>query len=467
MNGTGLLDAVRSGGGAPDTPAIIGSRGEITFRQLLTAAEGFARHLETHRTPDTLVVARVADVTARAVVTLAADLVGLPVLHADPNSPVEYSGLVVHDVTSYRNADGFTRWPGADCPPLWTGRVGDRRELTGVPERSHTFLTSGSTGLPTGVVRPVEKVLVDCARIADHLGYTPGSTVVASTLAFHSYGFTYGLIAPLVRGATARHCPSRSVPSQLARAVHKHRAAHLVGLPFQLQLLASAPEADPGLATLRRVVSSGAPLPAEIGRALTRRYGFTLENGYGSSETGAISLARVGEDFVAGDVGRPLPGIEARLDPAVAVDDSRELLLRTDSLAAGYLGPHGLLPLRVDEGGWYRTGDLALADDSGRLRLKGRVGNVINVAGKKVSPGEVESALEAHPAVAEAQVLGEPDPIRGQVPVARVVTRVPVDTADLLAWCQDRLSAHQLPRRIDLLSELPRSATGKVVRDLV
>lgn len=466
MSGPGLFGAVRSGGGAPDGPAIVGSRGETTFRQLLTAAERFARHLEADRAPGTLVVAQVADVTARAVVSLAADLAGLPVLHADPGSPVEHHGLLVRDVTSHRNATGFTRWPGADCPPLWTGRVGGHRELDGVPEGSQIFLTSGSTGLPAGVVRPAGQVLVDCLRIADHLGYEPGATVVASTLAFHSYGFSYGLIAPLVRGATARYCPSRSVPSQLARAVREHRAAHLIALPFQLQLLSTGAEAAPGLESLRRVVSSGAPLPSEVARTIARRYAFSLENGYGSSETGAVSLARVDEDFGAGDVGRPLPGIGARLDPATAVGDARELLLRTDSLAAGYLGPRGLLPLRVEADGWYRTGDLALMDDACRVRLQGRVGNVINVAGEKVSPGEVESALESHPAVSEAQVLGEPDGIRGQVPVARVVVSSGVGEAELLAWCQDRLAAHQLPRRIDLLSELPRSATGKVVRNL-
>jgi long-chain acyl-CoA synthetase len=168
-----------------------------------------------------------------------------------------------------------------------------------------------------------------------------------------------------------------------------------------------------------------------------------------------VTLSPVTGREPSGDVGVPLPGVLAR------VDGTGELLLRTESLAAGRMVDGRLEPLPAADG-WFRTGDLAeLAGP--RLRLRGRLADVINVAGRKVAPREVEQVLAAHPAVAEAQVLGVDDPARGRVPLARIVRRHPVTDTELVRWCRGRLAPYQLPHRFEFVSELPRSVAGKLL----
>jgi long-chain acyl-CoA synthetase len=357
-------------------------------------------------------------------------------------------------------------------PAEVAGRTGPATTAA-APPGSQIFLTSGSTGIPTGVVRTAASVLADARRVGEFLGYGPGRPVVSAAPLFHAYGFNYGLIAPLLFGAVVRCCPSRSVPSQLARAVAETGARTLIALPLHYGLLSgpddggrrgngsSAPLADPaGLPGLRQAVSAGAPLAAGTATGITRRFGFAFCNCYGSSEAGAATLTRLAGDD-SDDVSIPLPGVETRVEEG-------ELLLRSSSLAAGRTTSDGatMTPL-AGEDGWYRTGDLAehAGTTPGGFRLLGRLGSLINVAGKKVSPAEVERVLAAHPAVAEVQVVAAADAARGQVPIARVVLRGSTPTAELIGWCRDRMPPHHVPRSIRPVAELPRSATGKPVAD--
>jgi long-chain acyl-CoA synthetase len=343
--------------------------------------------------------------------------------------------------------------------------------LTGLPARSHVFFTSGSTGVPVGVVRTAEAVLADARRVAPTLDYAPDRPVVAAVPLFHVYGFNYALVGPLVAGASVRYCAARSVPSQLARVVRGHRAATLVALPAHYGLLAGTPDLlepvwDERLGTLRKAVTAGAPLAPGVAATIAARFAFALYNCYGSSEAGAITLMRTIGGEERGDVGTPLPGIATRTVTTDVGLAAAELLLRSDSLAAGRLGPLGLVPL-TDEDGWYRTGDLVDIGRPGGIRLVGRAGAVINVAGEKVSPAVIERVLADHPAVVDVQVVAAADVARGQVPLARVVLSDPSAAPALLGWCRGRLAPHEVPRQIDVVGELPRSATGKIITSTV
>lgn len=458
MAGVSLFAAVRDAAARPDARAVSSTRGTWTYAELLDAAERLAGHLD-RAAAGTPVVAVLRDIATTAVVTLAADLAGTPVVHTDPTAPDLPAGLRVSDdvdgsagTVALREGVGLRLAPVDGPTPSLAGLAG-----------AQVFRTSGSTGTPTAVVRHPAVVLADARRVAEPLGYADGAGVVASAPVFHVYGHTYALIAPLLSGAAVHHCGWRSVPSQLARAVRQTGAHTLVAHPFQYGLLGDVAPADaPDFGPLRRAVSAGAPLPGRTVRAVLARHGFALWNCYGSSEAGAVSLGPVTGDEPPGDAGVPLPGVEAALRPEPGFDRGGELVLRTGSLAAGHLDGSGLTPLATHEGG-YRTGDLAELT-GGRIRLLGRLGTVINVAGKKVSPAEVERVLAEHPAVREAQVFAQQDGTRGQVPHARVVADPGVTAAQLLAWCRQRLAPFQLPRRIEFLAELPRSATGKVVR---
>jgi acyl-coenzyme A synthetase/AMP-(fatty) acid ligase len=452
-----------------DTAAVTGSGGRLSLRTLLEAAERLAPALASLGEAGNLISCQVAEPAATAVVALAADLAAVPLAHLDPAAPAAPPGPVVRDTRTYQPAPRTTRFStGHDgVPALFLRGAEQDADPAGLPPRCQVFYTSGSTGTPIGVVRRARAVLADCARIAGFLGYEDGRPVLSVAPAFHSYGFTYGLFAPLLHGAPSVHRAVRSLPSQLARTAELLRPAALIGLPFVFELMvrSSAPMTLPGV---RHAVSSAAPLSPETAAAVARAASFTLYNGYGSSETGAVSLAGISADpartALPGEVGAPLPGIEARLAQEDPDGHDGELLLLTDSLADGDLGPNGLLPLPA-LGPWYRTGDLADLD-GGSIRLLGRVGDIINVAGEKVHPGQIEDVVLRHPAVAEAHVFAAPDPVRGQVPVARVVCRAELSEEELLNWLRPQLAPHQLPRRVEFVAELPRSATGKRIRQV-
>jgi acyl-CoA synthetase (AMP-forming)/AMP-acid ligase II len=151
---------------------------------------------------------------------------------------------------------------------------------------------------------------------------------------------------------------------------------------------------------------------------------------------------------VAGSTGRPLNGVELRIGRA------GEILVRGPMVAAGELSPDG----------WLHTGDLGRLDGQGRLHVEGRLKELIVTGGENVAPLEVEQALLAHAAVADAAVTGRPDPEWGEAVVAFVVPREPVDPAQLLAWCRDRLQPHKVPKNIEFTESLPRSPGGKLLR---
>ncbi|MFD9595330.1 class I adenylate-forming enzyme family protein [Kitasatospora sp. NPDC059973] len=459
---TRIVQAVRDNGAPPDATALVVNGRVWTYRELLASAERVAAALARRDVPGESVVARTADPAATAVLVLGCDLAGVPLVHRDAAAPGGAVGPIAQDgPTDHVGGTALSEEPSLRL----TGK--GRSDLPdGVPAGAQVFLTSGSTGVPTGVVRTSAAVLADARRVGGFLGYGPDAPVAVAAPLFHAYGFNYGLIAPLVLGAPVRFCPVRSVPSRLLAAVHGHGARTLIALPFHYALLAQAAAAREGLATppsLALAVSAGAPLGPGVAAAIAERFTFRLHNCYGSSEAGAVTLAPVSGGEADGWVGVPLPGVAAEVVQSADDDLPRgELRLRTTSLAFGRIGPAGLVPLDLDEEGRYRTGDLALPPAAeGALRLAGRIGTLINVAGKKVAPVEIERVLAEHPAVADVRVSASPDRAHGQVPVAEVVLRAPAP--ELVRWCRDRLAPHQVPRRITEVPSIPRSATGKPI----
>ncbi|MER7274853.1 AMP-binding protein [Dactylosporangium sp. NPDC000244] len=443
---------------------VASARGEVPGARVRAGAERLAAWLDGldgldgHGQAGGPLVAACGTAVGTLVATLAGDLAAVPVVHVDPLDPAPPAGLRVGDQPG--PAEGGYRDPELGVYAD-RGTAGDAP--AGAAPHTQTFLTSGSTGAPTGVVRGADAILADGRRVAQFLGYRPGSPVVVAVPLHHAYGFNYGLVAAILAGSGIYHCGPRTIPSQHARAAARTGARVLIAHPAHYRTAAqeAARVGGPVLGPFERAVSAGAPLPPGAARDIARWHQLTLYNCYGSSEAGAITLSPVDGTEAPGDIGVPLPGVEVRLGERHG-DVGGELLVHTSSLADGYLGPDGVRPLRLD-GGWLRTGDLAELD-GGRIRLRGRIASVINVDGEKVNPEEVERVLAAHPAVADVDVRGEPDLLRGQVPVAHVVLRAAVPDADLLAWCRARLAPAKVPRRFQAHAELPRTATGKRIR---
>jgi acyl-coenzyme A synthetase/AMP-(fatty) acid ligase len=443
---TWLFDALTT---APDADAIVTGRGRWTRRQLRDAAARLAGELSGRRPVPDLVVVATSRPELTAIATIGGLLAGVPVRHDDPQRPEPGGAVVVAD----RPLPGSARLalPGLDVH-VAALRSSDR--VTGLPPGAQIFATSGSTGAPVGVVRSAAAVRNDCGRIATALHAGRPRPVVLASPAFHAYGFSH-LVSSLLAGAVLRYCPPLSSPSALSSAAAAIRAGVLVGLPFQYRLLVAAPEARlPD--DLSVAVSSTAPLAPDVARRAVETLRLPLVDAYGSSETGTISFGAVSARAPL-EVGAPLPGIRVR------VTAEHALWLSTDGLATGYLDDSGLRPLPVSDG-WYHTGDLAELVD-GRIRLLGRTRDLLNIAGKKVSRTRIEQTLAGHPQVTEAQVVTVTDPLRGELPIARVVVVGDLTVDQLVRWSRTRLAPYEMPRRFEIRAGLTRSATGKLLHD--
>lgn len=439
----GLLDG--------DEPDVVIDTGDFLYTKsdIRTAGKILADHVSNSPGRARLLVIATADAAMLVSGALAAEYLGCAALLLDPGHEPGENGVVLTD----RPRDGFSE--------LRTGRFtwytrtwpqpGRADEL---PPASLLFHTSGSTGKPSAVVKPLARVLDDSRRIAAVLHGTSGAPVVSAVPAFHSYGFTYGPLAGLIAGVPTIVRSPMTRPAALSRTITDAKARTLVGLPLQYRLIADS--GANGFAALAQAVSAGAPLPADAIRRILADHSFRLYNVYGTSETGTITICDVREAGDPSVIGHPLPGIRAEID-----EHSRELLLCTDALANGYFGETGLRPLPL-AGGFYRSGDLAERVGGG-IRITGRTGDVINIAGRKTSRRRIEEVLQTHPRVSEAQVVVEADDVRGDLPVARIVPRGDVTVTELTRWSREHLAPFEVPRRIELWRALPRSATGKLL----
>ncbi len=284
-----------------------------------------------------------------------------------------------------------------------------------------------------------------------------------------SHLYTYGLcvMTPLVTGATC--VTMRRFQAKLVyQAVREHGVTIFPTVPAMLDVLLFG--AGRRLRRfVRRVLAAGAPLPERTARSFWKAAAVMVRPHYGATETGGITLADVAESKHLGrSVGRPMPGVAVEIRPSRVHPDlppgTGTVCVRSDSAMAGYVARHGLDTSPFEEG-WLRTGDLAECDAAGAVYLKGRENEVINVAGLKVIPREVEEVIALLPGVIEAKVYPGTYPSGSQYVKAAVVTERPLDEAAVRAHCQQNLVYYKRPERVVLLDALPRSPAGKIARE--
>jgi acyl-coenzyme A synthetase/AMP-(fatty) acid ligase len=265
------------------------------------------------------------------------------------------------------------------------------------------------------------------------------------------------IIAPWLRGAAALLHDGRFDPGERLALLERERVQVLCMAPTEYRVIAKRAEPRP-LPQLRTLVAAGEPLNPEVVRIWEDAAGVSIRDGYGQTETGQLTGMPPGEPVRPGSMGRALPGVRLRVDDGELVADPASV----PTFFLRYLGDSN------PEGEW-RTGDRVRADDDGYLYFEGRSDDVIISAGYRIGPFEVESALVAHPAVAEAAVVAAPDEERGAVVRAVVVLRDGYAAGDELAReLQDHVkretAPYKYPRVIDFAAELPKTASGKVRR---
>ena len=334
--------------------------------------------------------------------------------------------------------------------------------------------SSGSTGAPKGV-RHIHSSLRYTAESygAKVLGIRPDDVMFSAAKAFHAYGLGNSLTFPMSVGASSVLLPERPTPDAVLATMRRHNPSLFGGVPTLYAGLLANPLIAPGAGSsrLRRCISAGEALPADIGSRWKSLVGVDILDGIGSTELLHIFISNYPEDVRYGSSGKPVPGYQARIvdehDRPVPHGEPGELVVNGDSAADGYWNQRAR-SRRTFQGEWTYTGDTYTRDAEGYFRFQGRSDEMLKVSGVWVSPFEVEEALIAHAAVLEAAVIGRQDADGLVKPKAFVILRDGGGSDALLAELQGHVKARigvwKYPRWIEFVDSLPKTATGKIQR---
>ena len=331
--------------------------------------------------------------------------------------------------------------------------------------------TSGTTGQPKGTVLSHANLAGNAAATAERLRYRGGEIVLAALPLCHAFGQTCGLNATLASGACLLMAPSLE-PEDLLGLLAARDATILLGTPTIFAgLLAADREQQLARVAPRAALSGGAPLDGGLHAAWEQTTGTPLAEGYGLTEASPVICVDALDDTRrAGSIGWPLVGLQVRVvgddGEEVAPGETGELVVRGPNVMTGYWRRPAETAAVLSSDGWLRTGDLATCAADGRYEIVGRAKELIISEGYNIHPREVEQVLAAHPAVREAAALGVPHTLLGEEIVACAVLRAGADVSseELLRFAARRLAPYKLPRRLWFVDELPRTASGKVVK---
>ncbi|ORB30075.1 hypothetical protein BST38_12840 [Mycolicibacterium parafortuitum] len=328
--------------------------------------------------------------------------------------------------------------------------------------------TSGTTGAPKGVPLTHSMLLSSIRGVMRAWRWSADDRLVHALPLYHQHGLG-AIHATLIAGSSARVLATFD-PRTLVDTIRTERATVLFAVPTIYQRLVDLPgNVAAELASLRLATSGSAPLSEALFERIQERLGLTPVERYGLTESGLDVSNLYDGPRRPGVVGYPLPGVEMRLADAegrdVAPGDDGEIVLRGPQVFSGYLNDPDATKQAFFNDNWFRTGDLGQITGDGALIITGRRKEIIVSGGMNVSPREVEEVLAGHPAVKEAAVAGLPDPYWGEAVAAWVVLRSDIDSAELTAYCRERLMSFKCPKKITLVDSLPRTSMGKVQRN--
>ncbi|MEU6986154.1 acyl-CoA synthetase [Streptomyces sp. NPDC046324] len=462
-----------------DQPALRFGADALTYQELAAAAGALAARIEGAGR-----VAVWATPTAgTAVGVVAALLAGVPAIPLNPRTGERELAHILGD-----SAPGVVLAGPEDVLPAGLAAlpridvdVRERGPAYGEPVDAESpaliVYTSGTTGPPKGVVLSHRAVAASLDALEEAWAWTSDDVLVHALPLFHVHGLILGVLGPLRRGGSVRHLGTFSVEG-VARELGAGGGTMLFGVPTMYHRIADALGDDPALvralAAARLLVSGSAALPVHDHERITAATGRTVIERYGMTETLMNTSVPVGSRPRPGSVGLPLRGVELRLveedGTEIGAYDGEsvgEIQVKGPNLFTAYLNRPDATAAAF-EGDWFRTGDMAVREPDGYVRIVGRKAtDLIKSGGYKIGAGEIENALLDHPAVREAAVTGAADPDLGERIVAWVV---PADaekppTADELAdHVAGLLAPHKRPRTVHFLRALPRNDMGKLLK---
>ena len=325
--------------------------------------------------------------------------------------------------------------------------------------------TSGTTGTPKGASRNSSAAGV--GALADLLSVVPyrrDDIVVLPAPLFHSFGlatFTFGTAL-----GTTFVLPERFDPEETLAAIEKHKATACSLVPVMIKRILTLDDETKSrydLSSLRIVMASGSAMSTEMRKAAMELFGDVLYDLYGSTEVGWVAIARP-EDMLdhPGTVGKPVPGIQIAIynqdGDRLDAGEVGEIYIKSDVMFEGYTSGDS----KEVRDGYMTIGDLGYVDDEGFLFIEGRADDMVVVGGENIYPVEIEEVLDNLDGVDDVAVMGVPDDEYGEVLGAFVVGNVTVEQVQ--RHCKDQLASYKVPKRVEILDELPRTSTGKVLK---
>ena len=361
----------------------------------------------------------------------------------------------------------------ADASPL------SMAALDGVQpdDLSDIIFTSGTTGAPKGAMTTHGQNCAVFETFSTAIGMTQGDKYLIVNPFFHSFGYKAGWLCCLIKGATIYPLSVFDVENVLQR-IERDKISVMPGAPTVFQsLLASDKLQDYDISSLRVATTGAAVIPIDLIEKMTVTLGIDhVYSAYGLTEScGVVTLCAKGDDFetIATTCGKPLENTKLRfVDDAgndVAQGEEGEIWVRGFNVMQGYLDDPEATRATITEDGWLKTGDIGRLTEAGYVQITDRKKDMIIVGGFNCYPAEVEQNLMLHPEIADIAIIGMPDERLGEVPRAFIVltNNANASADDILIWAKEKLANYKVPRRIDFVSELPRNASGKVMKFLL
>jgi long-chain acyl-CoA synthetase len=437
-------------------------------RATVADIDGLARGISTTITESGIPPGRLLGLAAANGPAFLAGLVALrrhrcPVLMLDWRSPETEKQRICRNLGAIGVVRCPNAWPESSAEVIFEPTTSDSTSPVELPsEIGMVLLTSGSTGMPQGILKTMEAFAADDEALTRTMGLQPAERTLASIPLSHAYGLS-SVALPALRRGMLLIVPDASNPLDALRAARDSEVTFLPTVPAYLQAVLRMSSPPPLPDCLRLVITAGAPLPPATATRFREAYGRPVHVFYGASEVGGICYDREGGAGERGTLGTPVEGVRIKLEPVDGMTEDRGVVtVRSPATGLGYFPTPKLSSL---DNGVFRSSDLATFCN-GELKLLGRIDNMINVRGKKVDPAEVERILGRLDGVDEAVVFGVPLPEEG-CEMVRAVIAGNVDTLSseqVRAHCHGLLAGHKVPRSIILVTEIPRTARGKIDR---
>src|ERR1051325_148950 len=420
---------------APEAAALVHAERVVTRAELLAAARAMGDRFAGLREGDLVAVQlpNSVDFAAAFLAALERKLVMVPV---DRDATDAEVGRILLQF----GVSGIL-WSAAAMPPLFERRHG-RRAPQLPAEARRIKVASGSTGAPKGIVASEANLLADCINICATMDIRPDDVNFGAIPFSHSYGFS-NLVMPLVAQGTAVVISNDYLPQSIVALCNRHRCTAVPLIPMGFEHLCLA---DGRFESVRTFLSAGAPLPPATSRRFRERFGPRIHSVYGSRAGGGGAGER-------GTVGSAMENV------ALSLENER-LVVRSEAVALGYLhDAKTFAPI-----GTFVADDLAQIDGRGEVALTGRASELINTAGRKVNPREVEQVILQIDGVRQAKVYGSGGGAAGDAGAAAVVASPDVTRDQIRHFCRARLSPHKVPRIVKLIDAIPVDDRGKVRR---